>query len=599
MAYDTMTITAKGAELLAAATSIDKLLIAGCDATQTYLTKEDAVVISSRPATPFSTTTNARLEPSTANHVIIRAFFVAGESTGGEANSLYIYGHLQSDTSHDYVLAVLSSQTSFHLPVAGDISNIYGVLVDIIYNPAEGAVSSVTASVYATYGEFADLRDRAVTTHIQGNTTTGEAQTIYGEKTFKNTIISDNGSYDTLKKKFAGNSGKDYLAIFGGMYGSNYPYTNWSYLDAGIQISSDPAYYSLSCGGSSSSNTRRNFNFGLSTMLKTGENSYSQFSHVSCLATKDETNQTYHCGRVSISASESTQNLEAYINVKADHDLSDNPYTEIELYSNNLKIVSKSEASLQTELLRFYVFNDISDATQGQVTVNVNGSQFIVVNSIDGTKTGTLVFTNNETSAFTLYPRKTGGATSFDLGSPLTDVFDNVYATDYWGTSFHGSLDGNASSATSAASAENATNDADGNPITSYFRSWDTPTDAEIAIKQGNGATATGIYLNTPAAFCAQGKQDSLDQAYTQVGGIGLFVCSVTSSSYPTSLSPGATVPGTTLKAACIRRDISTGSVYIDVDSTAQSGTWTLLSLFKRSSSNDDAVVLAVKTATT
>lgn len=585
MAYDTMTITAKGAELLAAATSINKLLIAGCDATQAYITKDDAVVISSRPATPFSTTTNARLEPSTENHVIVRAFFVAGESTGGEANSLYIYGHLESDTSHDYVLAVLSSQTSFHLPVAGDISNTYGVLVDIIYNPAEGSVSSVTASVYATYGEFSDLRDRAVTTHVQGNATAGEAQTIYGEKTFKNTIVSDSGSYDAFKKKFAGNSGKDYLAIYGGTYSSNYPYTNASYLNTGIQISSDPAHFSLSCGGSSSSYTRRNFDLSLYTRLKTGEDSYSKFSEVSCLSTKDETNQTYYCGRVLISASESTQNLEAYINVKADHDLSDNPDTEIELYSNNLKIVSKSEARLQTEQLHCYVFNDISDATQGQVTVNVNGSGFSVVNSIDGSNTGTIAFINDGTSTFTLYPSKTGGATSFNLGVSLTNEFDNIYATNYWGSYFHGSLDGNASS---------ATNDADGNAITTYFRTWDTPYDAKLGLKLGNGTQTSWVSLNSPASFCAQGKESLTDTVYTKVGGIGLFLY----SGDAVTKYPGDTVSGQTLTAVTFHQD-SGGNISILTGGSpvSMSGTWTLLSALSCGNLGETCVVLAVKTS--
>lgn len=188
MAFDVMTLTVKGTELLAAATTADKLVIAGCDATTTFIQQSDAVNVENRPVSPLSTTTDTYLEKSTNNHVFIRVFFVAGQSTGGDARSLYVFGHKESDPTNNYVLGVLSSQDSFHLPEEGDISNTYGALLDIIYSPANGSVSTATTSVYATYGEFADLRDRAVTTHKRDLPTTGDDQTIYGVKTFVDKI---------------------------------------------------------------------------------------------------------------------------------------------------------------------------------------------------------------------------------------------------------------------------------------------------------------------------------------------------------------------------------------------------------------------------
>lgn len=186
MAYDVTTLTIKGTELLASATAANNLVVAGCDATQTFVPKASAVTVQNRPANPYSNTTSVRLEGATENHVFIRIFFKEGESTGGDVNTLYLYGHSASDPTNDYVIAVMSSQTPFHLPEDGDISNVYGTLLDIIYNVADGSVSTVTASVYATYSEYADLRDRAVTTHKQGQPTVGDEQTIYGEKTFVN-----------------------------------------------------------------------------------------------------------------------------------------------------------------------------------------------------------------------------------------------------------------------------------------------------------------------------------------------------------------------------------------------------------------------------
>lgn len=197
MAYDVTTLTIKGTELLASATAANNLVVSGCDATQTFVPKASAVTVQNRPANPYSNTTSVRLEGATDNHVFIRIFFKEAESTGGDVNTLYLYGHSASDPTHDYVIAVMSSQTPFHLPEEGDISNVYGTLLDIIYNVAEGSVSTVTASVYATYSEYADLRDRAVTTHRQGETTVGDSQTIYGEKTFIDPAYFNTANIDT------------------------------------------------------------------------------------------------------------------------------------------------------------------------------------------------------------------------------------------------------------------------------------------------------------------------------------------------------------------------------------------------------------------
>lgn len=209
MAYDVTTLTIKGTELLASATAANNLVVAGCDATQTFVPKASAVTVQNRPANPYSNTTSVRLEGATENHVFIRIFFKEGESTGGDVNTLYLYGHSASDPTHDYVIAVMSSQTPFHLPEDGDISNVYGTLLDIIYNVADGSVSTVTASVYATYSEYADLRDRAVTTHKMGQPIVGDNQTIYGNKTFIdpanfntaniNTANIDTGNIDLIK----------------------------------------------------------------------------------------------------------------------------------------------------------------------------------------------------------------------------------------------------------------------------------------------------------------------------------------------------------------------------------------------------------------
>lgn len=188
MAYEVQTVTLKGAELLAAASAADRLILAGCAATQTFISQADAINVSTVPADPYSTTTKVNIEGSENNHLFVYVLFVAGESTGGDCKSLYIYGHKESDPTHDYVLAVLSSNTPFHLPIVGEVSNTYGTSMDFVYAVADGAVSSIDNSAFVTRAEFDRLYDRAVTTHAYGTPTVGEAQTIYGQKTFKEKV---------------------------------------------------------------------------------------------------------------------------------------------------------------------------------------------------------------------------------------------------------------------------------------------------------------------------------------------------------------------------------------------------------------------------
>ena len=188
MAYDVNTLTLKGAELLAAATAADKLILDGCDATATYIDTATAAAVSSRPGSPLSNTTDVSLIGYTAEHVQARAAFVAGSSTGGDANTLYLYGHKESAPSDIYVIYVASSTDPFHLPEVGDVANVYQTLFDIIYAVNSGAVTTAGTSTYCTLAEFNMLKERAVTMHKEGILNEGDNQTIYGEKTFKDRV---------------------------------------------------------------------------------------------------------------------------------------------------------------------------------------------------------------------------------------------------------------------------------------------------------------------------------------------------------------------------------------------------------------------------
>lgn len=192
MAFDVSTITLKGAELLAAATSSDRFIVVGCDADTTVLTQQQAIYHLNRPASPVSNTTEVTpINHYTMNSIYIRAYFRAGETTGGSVNTLYLYGHLESDSAHDYVIFIASASTSFHLPEVGDVMDEWEARLSINYNPNTDSIAYATSATYATQASVDALEDRMVSVHAFNSLTQGDNQNIYGIKTFLNGLESE------------------------------------------------------------------------------------------------------------------------------------------------------------------------------------------------------------------------------------------------------------------------------------------------------------------------------------------------------------------------------------------------------------------------
>lgn len=609
MAYDVTTITLKGADLLASASASDDLILVGCDATQQFINKPSAIQVENRPANPFSTTSNVRLGGSTDNHLFIRAFFVAGESTGGAANSLYIYGHKASDPLNDYVIAIMSSVNPFHLPEVGDISNTYGVLLDIIYNPADGSVSQVTSSVYATYGEYADLRDRAVTTHKQGQTTVGDDQTIYGEKTFKSQIISDTGSFGIVDKHVGENFETYYGDFMGEVYtvGSDnvtYAYTGLNFLISGDKHSLSVAPSSIIGGGVSRK-------FGISSETDIDGNQ-EKLSEVSTFLNKNVVQQggswdSYETGRVLIQATEPKDYQSAKIDLTTGYDENENGEGNINITTTNfslqaddmtgndkgnISLYAADEISIrslstrhETTAFHLYVMNDITDNSAGQVTVNISGNYFDIVNSSLGTNiVGEIMFGVEGNDSYSLYPRKTG-ASSVNLGKS-NYPWDDIVGVNIWATTFHGNLNGNAATATKA------TKDVNNNDIVNYIYSGGfVPDSTALAFTKGNGTDQTYTYLNSPLTVAILGKTVSSDTPYASTGGIGLFFMDTPAS----DCVPGTLVAGSSLAPAAIQFDSNDRTLTAQVTPAGtESGTWALLTS-AMSVTGKRCIVLAVK----
>lgn len=186
--FDVETITAAGASLIAAATAQNKLIIDGCDARTTVLTKEQAVRVSSRPSGLGVTTNTIALGGSTDNHVYAYAEFIRGQIAGGNFNTFYLFGHSESDPSVVRVIAVSSAATPIHLPTSTDVLNRSEIQFELTFSATDEVVEVASTSMFATRGEVAILRERTVTTHAEGEPTTGENQVIYGTKQFNDYV---------------------------------------------------------------------------------------------------------------------------------------------------------------------------------------------------------------------------------------------------------------------------------------------------------------------------------------------------------------------------------------------------------------------------
>lgn len=201
--FDVNTITVQGAIAIASATAGDKLVIDGCDATTDVFTQAQAVQISTRPASPASTTDTIGLAGSTDNHVYAYASFIRGESTGGDVHSFLLYGHKESDATTVFVVAVASAAAATHIPTSSDVTNRVEIQFELTFSATDEVVTVTDTSMYTTRGEFLILKNRTVTTHAEGQATVGEDQTVYGKKEFMDDMIF-NGMYQVKAKTVEG-----------------------------------------------------------------------------------------------------------------------------------------------------------------------------------------------------------------------------------------------------------------------------------------------------------------------------------------------------------------------------------------------------------
>ena len=187
--FDVSTITTSGAQLLAQSTEGNRLVVSGCEANTTVYTAETAKAVTAPTGTRISN--EIELVGVQDNKIIVRARFTQSETTGGNANSLVLFGRLENDPEETRTaICVVSNNAQFYLPSsASEAVQDFECLFTIDYEIQSNVVVEQTSALECSLAEFRLLKERTVTSHKEGNPNVGDpTQNIFGEKVFQSQI---------------------------------------------------------------------------------------------------------------------------------------------------------------------------------------------------------------------------------------------------------------------------------------------------------------------------------------------------------------------------------------------------------------------------
>lgn len=187
--FDVSTITTSGAQLLAQATDGNRLVVSGCEANTTVYTAETAKAVTAPTGARISN--EIELVGVQDNKIIVRARFTQSETTGGNANSLILFGRLENDSEDTRTaICVVSNNAQFYLPSStSEAVQDFECLFTINYEIQSNVVVEQTSALECSLAEFRLLKERTVTSHKEGNPNVGDpTQNIFGEKVFQSQI---------------------------------------------------------------------------------------------------------------------------------------------------------------------------------------------------------------------------------------------------------------------------------------------------------------------------------------------------------------------------------------------------------------------------
>ena len=212
MAFDNFGITTNGYTMIAKATTGLLMTFQDGRASSNTIAQAD---IASAVSSDFSTLTNGVLKALSVTGSAVQAiieFSNAELQSAVTLKSFCIRAHT-SESSTNYVFAVCSLNDGGITVQPQSVTGVevrFQVPFDLTFTGASSYIEGIPVGNNASV----DMLDRFVSAHSLGDSTTGDAQTIRGEKTFANDIFSaHNASGDSLCN--LGNTADRFNAING------------------------------------------------------------------------------------------------------------------------------------------------------------------------------------------------------------------------------------------------------------------------------------------------------------------------------------------------------------------------------------------------
>lgn len=437
-----------------------------------------------------------------------------------------------NDDNTAIVFAVqVTNSSSVYLPGSSDVgAPNTNVTFSVVVGSGEVSIIDIDNAQYSTLAQYLNLANRVVTTHAEGDTTSGEDQTIYGDKTFNGLVILGNNLIPITDEDYSiGRMADPEEGTDTRRLASVNTYT----LNTTELGSSDPS------GGNSvqvfstlellSDIVPHNTNsVSLGSSSKVFKDVYATSFHGALDGTASYATTAGSASSAESATKDGNGNIisNKYVTLDTTQTVTANKQftSGITLYSSNLTLEEGGVSPIKSTLSCGNGFVTLSTYYNNTKAVDLN--YYI---ETDGVSVDTMQ----------IYPSINNKLQFGTSGKKLK----SVYATN-----FYGALDGNA---TSASSATKATKDASGNTITSSYaasliRNGD---DTALVLKSKSGATLSTVSINdiiANALSCRSGNDNG------GVGAIGLFIYNAHGDYSSASVGPWSLVSGSKLRTASL-----------------------------------------------
>lgn len=209
-------LTADGKNFIAQAASGNKIIYVKAITSTNYL--DSTARLNESNYTGPSTTS---VTTSSTNGTVRVVAEFENQASASVVKTVALVAKMESVyTENKIIMIQCDSEYGLYIPSLSDTVSQNTQLFFTLGLSQSGDVVEVTDGGHASKGDFDKLNERAVTTHSPNNPTIGENQTIYGQKTFKNTCIFDDTTMfhnilpSTTETYFLGNSENQWQSLY-------------------------------------------------------------------------------------------------------------------------------------------------------------------------------------------------------------------------------------------------------------------------------------------------------------------------------------------------------------------------------------------------